>query len=51
VLVPFSTDAGVATKVATAAINLAIGLAIGSLVWGVASSAVRRGRQERSSFG
>jgi Family of unknown function (DUF6069) len=51
VLVPFSTDAGVATKVATAAINLAIGLAIGSLVWGVASSAVRRGRQERPSFG
>jgi uncharacterized protein DUF6069 len=51
VLVPFSTGAGVATKVATAAINLAIGVAIGSLVSGVASSAVRRGRQERPSFG
>jgi ACR3 family arsenite efflux pump ArsB len=51
VLLPFSTGAAIATKVATAAINLAIGVAIGSLVSGVASSAVRRGRQQRPSFG
>jgi hypothetical protein len=51
VLVPFSTGAGIATKVATAAINLAIGVAIGSLVSGVALSAVRRRRQQRPSIG
>ena len=49
VLLPFSTDAGVATKIATAAINLAIGVAIGSLVSGVATSAVRLGMQKRPS--
>jgi hypothetical protein len=49
--VPFSTGAGIATKVATAAINLAIGVAIGSLLSGVAASAVRRGSEERPSFG
>ena len=47
VLAPFSTDAEIATKVATAAIFLAIGVAIGSLVSGVASSAVRLGGEER----
>jgi hypothetical protein len=51
VLAPFSTDAEIATKVATAAIFLAIGVAIGSLVSGVASSAVRLGGQEQSSAG
>ena len=50
-LVPFSTGAGIATKVATAAINLAIGVAIGSLLSGVAASAGRRGSEERPSFG
>jgi hypothetical protein len=51
VLAPFSTDAGLATKVATAAIFLAIGVAIGSLVSGVATSAVRLGRQARPPAG
>ena len=51
VLAPFSTDAEIATKVATAAIFLAIGVAIGSLVSGVASSAVRLGREEQSPAG
>jgi Family of unknown function (DUF6069) len=50
VLVPFSTDASLATQVATAAINLAIGVAVGSLVSGVAASAVRRGGEQRPSF-
>ncbi|HZA82413.1 MAG TPA: DUF6069 family protein [Actinomycetes bacterium] len=51
VLAPFSTDAEIATKVATAAIFLAIGVAIGSLVSGVASSAVRLGGEEQSPAG
>ena len=51
VLAPFSTDAEVATKVATAAIFLAIGVAIGSLLSGVASSAVRLGGEERPPAG
>ena len=51
VLAPFSTDAEIATKVATAAIFLAIGVAIGSLVSGVASSAVRLGREEQPPAG
>ena len=51
VLAPFSTDAEIATKVATAAIFLAIGVAIGSLVSGVASSAVRLGGQEQPPAG
>jgi hypothetical protein len=51
VLLPFSTGAGIATKVATAAINLAIGVAIGSLVSGVATSAVRLGRQAEPPAG
>ena len=51
VLAPFSTDAEIATKVATAAIFLAIGVAIGSLVSGVASSAVRLGGEEQPPAG
>jgi hypothetical protein len=51
VLLPFSTGAGTATKVATAAINLAIGVAIGSLIAGVASSAVHVGQEKRPSAG
>jgi hypothetical protein len=51
VLLPFSTGAAIATKVATAAINLAIGVAVGSLVSGVATSAVRLGNQKRPSAG
>jgi hypothetical protein len=50
-LAPFATDAEIATKVATAAIFLAIGVAIGSLVSGVASSAVRLGREEQPPAG
>ena len=51
VLLPFSTDAAIATKIATAAIFLAIGVAIGSLVSGVATSAVRLGRQAEPPAG
>jgi Family of unknown function (DUF6069) len=42
VLLPFTTDAGLDTKIATAVINLVTGLAIGSLVPAVARSATRR---------
>lgn len=41
VLLPFSTSAGMDTKVAVALINLAIGLAIGSIVSGIGHSAAR----------
>ena len=41
VLLPFTTDAELDTKVATAVINLVIGLAIGTLVPAVARSATR----------
>jgi hypothetical protein len=47
VLVPFTTDAELDTKVATAAISLVIGLAIGSLVPAVARSATRVGGERR----
>jgi Family of unknown function (DUF6069) len=47
VLVPFTTDAELDTKVATAAISLVIGLAIGSLVPAVARSATRVGGGRR----
>jgi hypothetical protein len=47
VLLPFTIDAALGTKIATAAINLAIGVAIGSLVSGVAASAVRVPRDGR----
>jgi hypothetical protein len=50
-LAPFATDAEIATKVATAAIFLAIGVAIGSLVFEVASSAVRLGGEEQPPAG
>jgi membrane associated rhomboid family serine protease len=47
VLAPFTTDAELATQVATAAIGLVIGMAIGSLVSGAARSAIRLDRQDR----
>ena len=40
-LVPFATEAELASKVATSLINLAIGLCIGSIVSGVGRSATR----------
>ena len=50
-LAAVATGADTATKVATAAINLVIGIAIGLLVSGVATSAVRVGREKRPSAG
>lgn len=44
VLVPFSTSAPLADKIATALISLVLGIAIGSLITGVAERAIRTGR-------
>jgi Family of unknown function (DUF6069) len=41
VLVPYATDAGLSSKVATSVINLVIGLSIGSVVNGLGRSSAR----------
>ena len=41
VLVPYATDAGLASKVATSAINLVIGLSVVSIVGGLGHSSAR----------